>query len=369
MSEHTSSQPLVGTLLARFGLRASVAEKALPGTVDAARERRREIMEKVTSFLLDHDLEISSTNLIIAHALATGMEPSLARKIEARKAADEPISGDWLRKHSQVVETASERESRTDALLGKLDRGIDQFTETTKSARSATHDYGGELEQHIGTLDAAAKTGALFTEIATLAKTMLERTRQAEEDMRRSESEAANLRRNLKRAQRDAELDHLTGLPNRRAFEALLDRQYREARTAIEPLSVAFCDIDHFKRINDTHGHDTGDRVIQAVAESLSRTAHENCHVARHGGEEFVMIFRNYSTQEACAALDAVRELTAQKRFVNRKTDEPIGSVTFSGGVANIFGYDNPRDALKAADEALYEAKVSGRNRIVIAST
>ncbi|MFX4921933.1 diguanylate cyclase, partial [Acinetobacter baumannii] len=86
----------------------------------------------------------------------------------------------------------------------------------------------------------------------------------------------------LARARREAELDHLTGLPNRRAFDQILEVSRREATQRIDPLSVAFCDIDNVKRINDRHGHETGDRVIRAIAEALGRLGNARCHVARH---------------------------------------------------------------------------------------
>ena len=169
------------------------------------------------------------------------------------------------------------------------------------------------------------------------------------------------------RAQRDAEVDHLTGLPNRRAFEAVLDRHYREAMTTIDSLIVAICDIDHFKLVNGNHGHETGDRVIKAVAETLNRLGNNKCHVARHGGEEFVLLFRGVTKAQAREKLDAVRENFSQRRFVNRKTDDPIGQVTFSGGVADVFAYTTPGEALRAAHEARYLAKEQGRNAVMAA--
>ena len=127
---------------------------------------------------------------------------------------------------------------------------------------------------------------------------------------------------------------------------------------------MAFCDIDRFKLVNDTHGHDTGDRVIQSVAEVLARISNENCHVARHGGEEFVLLFRGLTVAQSAAILDQAREGLAQRNFINRATDQPIGQVTFSGGIADVFDFPDTREALRAADKALYRAKNEGRNRI-----
>ena len=130
---------------------------------------------------------------------------------------------------------------------------------------------------------------------------------------------------------------------------------------------MAFCDIDHFKLVNDTHGHNAGDRVIKLVAQSLARISNDHCHVARHGGEEFVVLFRNVALDDAAASLDRLRQEMAERRLVNRANDLPFGQVTFSGGIADVFTFPDRRTALRAADAALYRAKREGRNRIIVA--
>ncbi|PKP99543.1 MAG: GGDEF domain-containing protein, partial [Alphaproteobacteria bacterium HGW-Alphaproteobacteria-13] len=254
-----------------------------------------------------------------------------------------------------------------DRLVERLEDEMEAFNTHMRTARSAASDYGSQLERHVVDLEEVEKTGQLVTNLAGLAKAMLERTRKAEDEMRRSEEEAQELRRSLAHARRDAEIDYLTGLPNRRAFEALLEQHYADARDTGEPLCVAFCDIDEFKRINDSHGHEAGDRVIKAIADTLAHISDDRCHVARHGGEEFVMLFRGLTPAEAVIRLDDAREELANRRLINRKTDKPFGQITFSGGVADVFGHEDARGALKAADEALYRAKQGGRNRIELA--
>jgi diguanylate cyclase len=178
---------------------------------------------------------------------------------------------------------------------------------------------------------------------------------------------ARSVRRGLGRGVRGPERDHLTGLPNRRAFEAELERQHAQAAAAREPLSLAFCDVDHFKHINDAHGHEAGDRVLQLIAQVLAKRSNDNCHVSRHGGEEFVLLFRGLTPVEAKARLDAAREDLAGRSLLNRDTRQPFGRVTFSAGVASVTAHPDPRQALKAADEALYRAKQEGRNRVLVA--
>lgn len=359
-----------GSLLGWFGWRngavtgSEVTADGGDATITLARQGRRLLMDAIAGLLVDNDLEITPDNLLAAHSAFAGENPRLGRRITARLNAGEPVTQEWL---DETAGKASDKDDDLERLISRLESNLDAFSRTTGAARKVTRDYQDELEQHVAELDQVPDTGEIISGLADLARTMLERTRKVEEEMRRRDEEARSLRKSLARAKRDAEIDHLTGLPNRRAFEGLLDKHYREARAEIEALSVAFCDIDHFKLINDAHGHDTGDRVIQAIAEALSVISDDNCHVARHGGEEFVMLFRGLTPAQAQARLDELRGRFAERNFINRQTDEPIGQITFSGGVADVFGYADPRAALKAADAALYRAKEAGRNRIEIA--
>ncbi len=330
--------------------------------------RREELLDRIRAFFLENKLEVTADNMLAAHAAFSGLSPRLARKFELMRSEGRTVTQEWL--NEIIADDRGEGEDSESAndLMKRLNKGLDRFSAATSSARSMTGNYQAALEEHADTLSRSDQTGQMIASLADLTRTMIERTRVMEEGMRKSEEEAAALRKSLERAERDAQMDHLTGLPNRRAFETVLDREYREAQAAIDPLAVAFCDIDHFKRVNDTHGHETGDRVIQAIGQVLQRISSERCHVARHGGEEFVMLFRNMSTREAHKMLDDAREQLAARHFVNRKTDEPIGGITFSGGVADVFAYSDPRAALEAADEALYRAKSSGRNQICLAT-
>ncbi|KTE20184.1 diguanylate cyclase [Sphingopyxis sp. H050] len=331
------------------------------------REARHQLVGAISAFLLDHDIDVTATNLLIAHSAFSGINPRLARQIATRAGSGEGITQQWLDELAKQ-EPIQPDSAELDRMVARLESNLETFQTNTKAARSATSEYGTKLEEHVSDLEQVQKTGELVSHLADIAKVMLERTRHAEEEMRKSEDEARSLRRSLARAKRDAEVDYLTGLPNRRAFEVLLERHYEEARAACEPLSVAFCDIDKFKEVNDTHGHEAGDRVIKLIADTLAHISNDHCHVARHGGEEFVMLFRGLPPSEAAKKLDEARESLANRRLINRKTDQPFGQITFSGGVADVFGFGDARAALKAADDALYRAKESGRNRIELAA-
>ena len=371
MSKTGTSGSLLGWLGRRSSDRADspadARDAGKPGARDSIQMARRRLLDEITEFLLGNGLEISAANLTAAHAAFSGLDPRLGRKI-AQQAAEGPITQALF---DQLIAEDSDiaTEESLKSLMTKLEATVETFSGHAVAARTATSAYTGELEQHVAGLTQIDDTEEFISTFADLAKAMLDRTRKLETEMRKSENEAAKLRASLEKAKRDAEIDHLTGLPNRKAFEAVLDSEFREARAALEPLVIAFCDIDHFKRVNDTHGHEAGDRVIRLIAETLSEVSHDKCHVARHGGEEFVMLFRGLNTTEAFERLDDLRENLATRNFVNRTTDEPLGQITFSAGIADIFAFADPRAALKAADEALYAAKENGRNQVQIAST
>ncbi|MDF8335021.1 GGDEF domain-containing protein [Novosphingobium cyanobacteriorum] len=327
---------------------------------------KRRLLGKVADFLIDHDLEVLPYTLGVAYDCVTGASPRLAQLILERTEKGMPITIQWLEEVGGEVSRDKNAEAIAN-LMERLEDSLDEFGQATSGARTATSEYNSALQRHVDDLQQVSKAGMVISELASLTRAMMERTRSIEGELARSEKRAQELQRSLEETRRLADQDHLTGLPNRRAFEHLLERELREAKLAHEPLSVAFCDIDHFKRINDAHGHPAGDRVLKVVADTLSRISDSKCHVARHGGEEFAVVFRGLTVEQAWQKLDDARDEISQRRLVNRANDMPFGRVTFSGGVADVFAYETKSAALKAADVALYAAKQAGRNQILIA--
>lgn len=330
-----------------------------------ARERH---LTEILAFLDSHQLEATAHTLMIAHNYLTGADPHMVRQIDRQVQSRKPVSADWL---DEIAEPTGEGDDVTalTQLMDRLETSIDEFARTSKDAHKVTSDYHSALEEHVGELEQVNLAGEVISELATIAKVMLKRTRGIEKQMLRSEANTRALRRRLAEARRNAEEDVLTGLPNRRAFEARFEEEYRSARAAAETLCVAFCDIDNFKSVNDSHGHDAGDRVLKLVAEALAKISDDRCHVARHGGEEFVVLFRDVPLPEAYERLDQLRAQLSERRLINRATDEPFGQISFSGGLADVFAFSDRRAALKAADAALFHAKQAGKNQIVAAST
>ena len=158
--------------------------------------------------------------------------------------------------------------------------------------------------------------------------------------------------------------DALTGLDNRRHLEERLDEQFEHAKRLGEAFSVVMCDLDKFKSVNDTYGHQAGDRVLEQLAGILKREAREIDRVGRYGGEEFVYILPGAQLDSAVTFAERVRRAIEAHTFA---FDSESIRRTGSFGVA---GWPHPRLAdcdslVRAADDALYVAKETGRNRVV----
>jgi two-component system, cell cycle response regulator len=171
----------------------------------------------------------------------------------------------------------------------------------------------------------------------------------------------------MRELRRLATRDALTGLLNRRAFDAVLSGEVDRARRLGRPLALVVLDLDHFKAVNDTRGHPAGDAVLSAVARVLEAGVRSIDKVARLGGEEFAVLLME---------TDAPDALVVARRLVEAVRGRPVGlaeggelAVTVSAGVAGLAGYGESGAALlTSADKALYAAKHGGRNRAVLAS-
>lgn len=161
--------------------------------------------------------------------------------------------------------------------------------------------------------------------------------------------------------------DLLTGLSNRRHGSAELELAIRDAREAANPLTVCLCDIDQFKQINDTHGHSAGDQVLQAAARCLATGVRRGDLAVRWGGDEFCLLFPGASAANAAGSVERIRQSLESLTFSGADGSEY--GVTGTFGVAGLVSGMSSEALLEAADQALYYAKQSGRNRIADAGS
>lgn len=169
------------------------------------------------------------------------------------------------------------------------------------------------------------------------------------------------IERELEEARGKAELasrtDTLTGLRNRQHFEAEFRREIERASRYGQPVSLVIFDIDHFKRVNDQHGHQTGDEVLVEVARCASKMTRASDLLCRWGGEEFVLLM-------LAADDDALKAADKLRRHIEQHTFPQVGAITISAGLAQLRADDDPATLIRRADNALYRAKSRGRNRV-----
>jgi diguanylate cyclase len=251
-----------------------------------------------------------------------------------------------------------------------LDRELSSVSAAISRAHKAQSDYGRTLQGAAGSLESADGAPQLRAIVSDLSDAT-HRIQRDNEDLERklevSTREIARLSEHLEQVRRDSMTDALTNLANRKAFDEQLESACEAALTEGARLSLAVLDIDHFKRFNDTWGHQTGDQVLRYVASVLGKAATGSRVAARYGGEEFAMIFPRESLPDVEAALEGIRKEIGSRALRRRSTNDDLGAVTVSIGFAHRRGGESASSLLGRADAALYASKRSGRNRVTCA--
>jgi diguanylate cyclase len=186
--------------------------------------------------------------------------------------------------------------------------------------------------------------------------------------LKQAQDQAANLRQRLSQAEKLASLDPLTQVANRRRFEQFIGTEVERSHEEGTPLCLIMTDIDHFKSVNDSYGHTTGDEVLKAFAALLSKNVRSTDLVARYGGEEFALVLPRTPMGNAFEIAERVRA-SFQSKDSSNYSRTGVGALTASFGIAEIRDGEPPSALIERADKKLYEAKVGGRNRIAIWAT
>lgn len=198
-------------------------------------------------------------------------------------------------------------------------------------------------------------------ELLTRVKSLL-RIKQLHDELRAKVRELEQARERLRQL---AITDGLTGLYNHRYLKEHLEQELLRANRHQSRVSVVMLDIDHFKKFNDMHGHQTGDQVLRLVAMTLRSNVKGRDLAARYGGEEFALVLPATSTEGAVHLAENIRKAIQSKELLKRSTNERLGRVTASFGVATWTAGDTAQSLIERADKCLYSAKAAGRNRVV----
>jgi len=256
----------------------------------------------------------------------------------------------------------------------KLNQQLENISAAIKVAQKSTDAYGrvlaGASQELCDVEQVDSDTMArLVQSLAGATKKVQRENASLEKRLTASTNEVSRLREHLEQVRREAMTDALTTLANRKALDDGLARQCAAADLSSAPLTMAIVDIDHFKRFNDTWGHQTGDQVIRYVASVMARLGDPPRLSARFGGEEFAVLFPKEAISEVARELDAIRREIGSRTLKRRSTNEDLGAVTVSVGVAEYRRGEGPAAFVERADAALYASKRAGRDRVSCAAS
>jgi diguanylate cyclase (GGDEF)-like protein len=246
--------------------------------------------------------------------------------------------GDAIESHSKSGNNVSDIKSSIESIdIGNADQ------KDLSDLQSQLIDAALSIENEMNTVNQHLQSGQ-------------DQVNKLEEKIKKLESE-------LHMAKKESSTDHLTGVLTRRAYDKEVTKIEKEYARTQKSFAVVFFDIDHFKNINDTYGHDAGDVVLATFGKILQKETREQDIVARYGGEEFVAIIHYNLERELLHYLKRVKKIVGSNKFVYK---EHKIKLTFSAGVASRDSYNDYKSAVEYADSLVYKAKKSGRDKIIL---
>jgi diguanylate cyclase len=290
----------------------------------------------------------------------------IAQPLDKRTIADAERS---LR--NAIIEQGFLKESLTDAktsLKNLMATFIDSLGGLTEST-GAYHTRIFEYSQRIKGADNLAALSQILDEVMRDTRGIQDSAQRSHQELlvtrkqaQQAEERVRQLEQELEQTSELVHADQLTGALNRRGLDETLEREIKRADRQQTPVCLAMLDIDNFKQINDTLGHQTGDRALVHLAKVIKETLRPTDAVARYGGEEFLIVLPDTGLAEAVETITRLqRELT--KKFFLHENDRLL--ITFSAGVAERAASEVAEDAIGRADKAMYQAKKSGKNRVL----
>lgn len=332
-----------------------------------SREESAEILRRALHLMSPHKAGYHPVSYAVWYEHAAELNPALTKELQKLLSADTPLSDAEIRRLHAVhiagrdVQAFELAQSQLREVLGESEKQATHAERTVKRFTGCLNEAIEEARRAKGEQSLAGTVSRLLAEasqlqavLGTLHQQLTSQCREVEQVMER-----------LERAQTEPLRDPLTGLKNlhglRRAVEA------RES-SGLEGIAFLAADVDNFKRINDTHGHVIGDKVLAKVAEVLHAHLSGEEMAARLGGDEFALFLPGKSLAAAAALAEKIRATATHTVITRADGMQYMGVVTLSIGVA----LGEPGDTLESlrhrADEALYDAKDSGRNRVALAA-
>jgi diguanylate cyclase len=334
------------------------------------KDRSAELLRLALGHMGRHAAAFNPVTFTLWYEFAADMNPRLRAAVEQLMQDKASLDDDAItRLYAEHIAPAD------DASLRRISGEIQRVMGSIAHSASATGDRAGLFGAQLDDLSAALQANGVtllspqLNEALAGTQEMKHSAQALQQQVQASQNEIARLRTDLDRARGEALTDPLTGILNRKGFDQRLQALFAQAPDAGRQHCLVMFDIDHFKRVNDTHGHVMGDRVIQGLGEILRQSLTNTAHAAaRYGGEEFAAVLPNCTLAEAAALAELLRTRAKAMKIRNRTTQEVMFTITISGGVSALRPDDDALALIARADAALYQAKNSGRDRVSVSA-
>lgn len=265
--------------------------------------------------------------------------------------------------HGRLIEDP--RLLAAEGLSGEADLQVAASLEVVQRATASTAGYLASLEEAGGALAGhATPEAAVIRRLRDETRAVAEEQRAARDALAETQARLSDLQARYEGALREARVDPMTRLPNRRAFDEHLVREIARSDRGAGSLCLLMLDVDHFKTVNDTHGHAVGDAVLKAVAEVTRRCVRASDIPGRLGGEEFGVLLPGTDTERGAIVAERIRRAVEAFRGRYGADGRPLPPVTVSMGMAGHRPGETAESLSERADALLYEAKRGGRNRV-----
>jgi diguanylate cyclase len=315
------------------------------------------------------DCQVVSTpdNFELFYAYCSGENPAVMQVMAALINARKPFTPELLQDLRLRCLSGARAATAMESLGGNMGQVIEDVLGKLEASARDTAIYQDTLNAATGELGgerSPADVRKLVDGLLAATRAMEQRTRSLEGELQASSAQVSDLKSKLDNVRKESMTDPLTNIANRKAFDEAV-RPVADAVDGGEDVTLLLCDIDHFKKFNDSWGHQTGDQVLRLVASCLAENVKGRDTAARYGGEEFAVLLRGTGLEAATRVANQIREQVQTKKLIKKSTGDILGTITISIGVAAFGNGETAEAVVRRADACLYGAKHSGRNLVI----
>lgn len=325
-------------------------------------------LKQVIPLMMKYSVPVLPNNYALWYTYVVNSKPELNKEIDSLLVEKNQVSSHQVdslyEKHLQADQHhASQALTKSmEDFAGSISKSIGFTQEDTQKFEQAMDTVHSELNGMDSDAVEVDQISDFVDDLISQSLQMRDNAKGFSESLNHAQEEIKRLREKLEYTRQEALRDELTGALNRRAFNEtvarLIDMENQDC-------ALILCDIDHFKKFNDTHGHQLGDQVLKVVAARLSKYSNVKASTYRYGGEEFAILVEENASKMAAPLAEQLRQSIERLVIKDKKSQKQVAKITCSFGIAQYaLGFSN-FTWIELADERLYRAKEAGRNRVM----